>query len=103
MQDLPMLKEKNNQWNMIYRKMTEEQDDRYVLTLLRRAKIESKFEDYNIKITLFEIMSGRQDVFVYTEKEILSQDQQDELAKGKTDISVIFKKATDSRLKIKKL
>lgn len=69
-----MLEEKRSPWNMIYRKMTEEQDDRYVLTLLRRDKLDGKFEDYNVKLTLFEIMSGRQDVFVYTESEILSQD-----------------------------
>ena len=83
--------------------MTEEQDDRYVLSLLRREKQDGKFEDYNVKLTLFEVMSGRQDIFVYTESEILSQEQQEELAKGKTEVSGIFKKAIDSRLKIKKL
>ena len=64
---------------MIYRKMTENEDSRFVLTLLRREKIEGKYEDYNIKLTLFEIQSGRQDIFVYTEKEILSKEQQDQL------------------------
>ena len=75
-QDLPMLDENQNQWNMIYRKMTEEgqSGDRYVLSLLRRDKQEGRFEDYNIKLTLFEITTGRQDVFVYTESQILSEE-----------------------------
>lgn len=72
-----MLEEKKSEWKMIYRKMIEEQDSRYVLSLLRREKVEGNYEDYNVKLSLFEITSGRQDVFVFTEREILSKEQLD--------------------------
>lgn len=106
--NLPLLDTKQDQWKMIYRKMLEENKEdkdnmRFVLTLLRRDKNEEKLEDHNLKLTLFETSSGRQDVFVYTEKEILSDTQLADLTKGRSNVNVLFKKAIDSRLKIKKL
>lgn len=44
---------------MIYRKMIEENEERFVLTLLRRDKTEGKIQDHNVKLTLFAITSGR--------------------------------------------
>ena len=88
---------------MIYRKMIEQEEYnlRFVVTLLRRDQGEGSAEDHNIKLTLFEIVSGRQDVFVYTEKDVLSDDQINELAKSPNQIKTIFKNAVDTRLRIK--
>lgn len=100
---LPLLEPKTNSWTMIYRKMIEQEEYnlRFVVTLLRRDQGEGSAEDHNIKLTLFEIVSGRQDVFVYTEKDVLSEDQINELAKSPNQIKTIFKNAVDTRLRIK--
>lgn len=56
--------------------MIEEPEEklRFVMNLLYREKVESSEADHNVKVTLFDINSGRQDVFVYTEKEILNEE-----------------------------
>jgi len=54
-------------------------------------------------LTLFEIESGKQVVFIYTEKEVLSEEELEELTKPRSDPKVIFKKAVDIRLRIKQL
>ena len=97
-----MLEPKQNEWVMIYRKMIEESDERFVLTLLRREKEQGKV-DHNVKLTLFAISTGTQDVFVFTEREVLSNEQLEQLRLKKLDIKVIFKNAIDARLRIKML
>ena len=42
-------------------------------------------------------------MFIYTEKEVLSEEQRADLASGKADLRVVFKKAVDARLRIKQL
>ena len=71
------------------------------MTVLRREPNNSKREDHNVKLTLFEVSSGRQDVFVYTESDILSTEQQEELKKPRANVNNIFKAAIDLRLRIK--
>jgi len=109
--DLPKLEEKKVTWNMTYRKMMEDSDTggRYVITLLRKTKdpneekAEGSHEENNIKLTLFDIASGNQDVFIFQEKEVLARDQLEELVKKKCDVKLIFKKAVDARLRIKQM
>lgn len=76
---------------------------RFVVTLLRKQLEEGAKDDHSIKLTLFEIESGKQDVFIYTEKEVLSEEELEELTKPRSDPKVIFKKAVDIRLRIKQL
>ena len=51
-----------------------EQEGHYVITLLRREKDETSIKDHNIKLTLFDIVSGSQETFIFMEKEVLSEE-----------------------------
>lgn len=40
----------------------------------------------NVKLTLFDIATGNQDVFIFQEKEVLSRQQMEDLKKNKTSV-----------------
>jgi hypothetical protein len=52
---------------------------------------------------MFETTTGSQDVFIYSESDILSDSQMSEMKDKRADHSLIFKRAIDARLVIKEL
>ena len=58
---------------MIYRKMMTDDltNGRFVVTLLRKNLEEGAKDRHNVKLTLFEIESGKQDMFIFTEYDVL--------------------------------
>ena len=80
-----------------------EVEQRFVANILRKAPDESGQNHQNIKLNLVEINSGLQEVFVFSDSDVLTPNQLEKLKNPRADKSLLFKEAVDTRLRVKEL
>ena len=86
--------------------MDSELDDRnFVINVLRKEpEVQGDIHQQSIKLQLFETVTGTSDSYIFSDKEVFSAEQLEEIAKPSCkDCTHLLTKAVDSRLRVKEI